>query len=140
MLQRNPELLADWMRDGNLVQVTSAALYGRFGHVAEAFAMPCWTGAGFTSWRAMRIIPSGVRPHLLKGYEYVANRVGTETARRLYVTNPQAAVDGVKFPSAAGARGIVGRRALKFDMPKKRSNGSRNKHAKQGFWSKLFSR
>ncbi len=83
-------------------------------------------------------------PHLLKGYEYVANRMGTETARRLYVTNPGAAVEGVKCPPQPEPKGLWESEPLKFDIPKKRSNGSKSKSgsngAKKGFFSKIFGR
>ncbi len=61
VLQRNPEMLAEWMREGYLVQVTSAALYGRFGRIPRPLRMRCWSGTGFTFWPATRIIPSGGR-------------------------------------------------------------------------------
>ena len=61
VLQQNPELLADWIREGCLVQVTSASLYGRFGYVAKAFADDCLTATGFIFWQATRITPSGDR-------------------------------------------------------------------------------
>jgi hypothetical protein len=44
-------------------------------------------------------------PHLRKGYNYVANRVGEETAHRLCETNPRAAVEGapgLRSPSPWG--------------------------------------
>ncbi len=37
-LQRNPELLAEWMRDGMPCPGNLRLLYGRFGNTAEAFA------------------------------------------------------------------------------------------------------
>lgn len=149
VLQRNPELLADWMREGNLVQVTSASLYGRFGDVAEAFSNALldrnWihflaSDAHHPQWRP---------PHLKKGYDYVANRLGVETAERLYVSNPRAAVEGAIWPPQPEPLGLLEKVPLTFDTKTARkkqaaeSNGTgKNEGApeKKGFWQRLLFR
>jgi protein-tyrosine phosphatase len=149
VLQRKPELLAEWMRNGSLVQVTSAALYGRFGRIAEAFAHALlernWihflaSDAHHPEWRP---------PHLRRGYEYVANLAGTETAERLYVCNPRAAVEGAPLPSQPEPEGLLEGIPLTFDTKsagKKRTFNSTgdgkaaNKSEKKGFWSRLLPR
>jgi len=149
VLQRNPELLAEWLREGNLVQVTSASLYGRFGKVAEAFANALldrnWvhflaSDAHHPGWRP---------PHLKKGYDFVAQWAGTETAQRLYVTNPRAAVEGTPWPPQPELIGLLENVPLKFDAKTfaksrkakpaaigKQPDGSE----RRGFWSRLLSR
>lgn len=145
VLQRNPGVLADWMRDGCLVQVTSAALYGRFGRVPEAFANALlernWihflaSDAHHPAWRP---------PQLKKGYDYVANAVGVETAQRLFVSNPQAALDGVALPVQPEPEGLWDDIPLTFDVKaagKKKASGSTRDgdNGKGGFWSRLISR
>lgn len=147
VLQRNPEMLAQWIREGNLVQVTSASLYGRFGNAAEAFANALldrnWihfiaSDAHHTGWRP---------PHLKKGRDYVAGRAGEETARRLFVTNPQAAVEGSALSAQPEPEGLWDAVPLTFNVnapSKKRSvNPNGNGHGigseKKGFWSRLLS-
>lgn len=148
VLQRQPELLAEWMRFGCLVQVTSASLYGRFGKSAEAFANELlknnWihflaTDAHHPEWRP---------PHLKKGYNYVAGKYGEETARRLCVTNPQVALEGGKWPAQPEPIGLWDAVPMKFDVKKYTSNGKPSRQpqgksdqtASKGFWDRLFAR
>jgi protein-tyrosine phosphatase len=145
VLQRNPELLAEWMREGSLVQVTAAALYGRFGKIAEAFANALlernWihflaSDAHHPEWRPL---------HLRRGYEYVANKAGAETAERLLVSNPRAAVEGSRWPVQPEPEGLWDNVPLIFDAKstgKKKASvsGGNGKGDKKGFWSRLISR
>ena len=138
VLQQDPELLAEWMREGCLVQVTSASLYGSFGRPAQAFANAlldrAWihflaSDAHHPDWRPL---------HLKKGYDYVAARSGVETARRLYVTNPLAAVEGAKWPVQPEPVGLWDRVPLEFNVKSlpKQTNGKQAK----SLWRRLFSR
>jgi protein-tyrosine phosphatase len=153
-VQHNPELLADWMRAGCLVQVTAASLYGGFGRRPEAFANELlernWihflaTDAHHPEWRPA---------HLKKAYDYVADLAGEETARRLCVTNPLVAVKGSRWPVQPEAIGLWEHLPLKFDGKRKSPTfkPTRKKKAPakpvedtpkigvKGFWDRLFAR
>jgi protein-tyrosine phosphatase len=137
VLQQNPEMLAEWMREGCLVQVTSASLYGRFGRVAKGFADALlernWihflaSDAHHPEWRPL---------HLRKGYDYVAAKAGADTAHRLFVSNPRAAVEGTKWPVQPEPLGLWQGEPLKFDAKPEAVSAKSNA---PGFWRRLFPR
>lgn len=146
---RQPGLLGEWMRQECLVQVTAASLYGRFGQAAEAFSNELlernWIHFIATDAHHIRHRP----PHLRKAYEYVANRMGEETARRLFVANPQAAVDGVPLPAQPDPIGLWEQVPLKFHARPGAERGRASSGGRPGapesagaksFWKRLFSK
>lgn len=149
-VHRKPELLAEWMRKGCLVQVTSSALYGRFGKAAEAFSNELlernWihflaTDAHHPAWRP---------PHLKKGYDYVAKKAGEETARRLCEINPRAAVEGLPMSEQPEPMGLLEGKPLSFQLRRYASSGKSAPRpmpekaapnmALKGIWNRLFAR
>jgi len=149
VLQRQPEMLADLMRRDCLVQVTSAALYGRFGPVAEAFSNELLERNWIHFLATDAHHPQRRPPHLKKGYDYVAGRSGEETARRLCLTNPQAAVQGAKWPAQPEPRGLWERVPLKIDPrryaaslePRPGENGEdAPRTGTRDFWGRLLAR
>jgi len=151
----NPELVADWLRSGCLVQVTANALYGRCGKIAEAFANELldrnWihflaTDAHRMVWRA---------PHLKRAYDYVVQRAGEETARRLCQDNPQAAVAGAIWPAQPEPVGLWEHVPLKVNVKRYASSDkqvsgkdsspdvldkSGDRTGVRGLWNRMFAR
>jgi protein-tyrosine phosphatase len=148
-LLSHPQMLPEWMRKGCLVQVTASSLYGRFGKMAEAFSNELlernWIHFLATDAHNLQ----GRAPNLKKGYDYVARRAGEETAYRLCVTNPLAAVEGAPFPEQPEPEGLWENVPLKFhakhfSTPRKSSpaefEDDLSAGRKPGFFKRLFSR
>jgi protein-tyrosine phosphatase len=93
-IQRQPDRMKEWLREGALVQVTAASLTGRFGRVAQSLAEQFldrqWVHFLATDAHNLESRP----PRLSKAREIVSQRYGQETAERLCVSNPRAAFYG----------------------------------------------
>jgi protein-tyrosine phosphatase len=131
IVQRQPDRIAGWMRQGCLIQVTTGAFTGRFGPAAEALANELLDRNWIHFVATDAHHPLRRPPYMKRAYQYVADRVGTETAQRLFVTNPQAAVEGAKWPTQPEPLGLAEYEPLKFRL---------NDYEEQpkGFWRRLF--
>jgi protein-tyrosine phosphatase len=94
VLQRHPERLGEWVRDGALVQVTASSLSGRFGRTANATAIK-FLDRNWVHFLATDAHNLASRPPILsEGYKYIEKHYGHDTAERLCVTNPRAVFFG----------------------------------------------
>lgn len=125
-ITHRPERLADWVRNGCLIQVTASSLTGRFGKTAESFALNLlkknWVHFIASDAHNLTSRP----PQLSTAYSFVAKHYGTETAQRLFVTNPRAAYQGEQWPEQPEPLGLY---------PDDEMN-----NRKPSFLSRLFSR
>jgi protein-tyrosine phosphatase len=94
IIQRHPERMKDWLREGALVQVTTSSLTGRFGRTAESLARQFleknWVHFLATDAHNTESRP----PRMSEAYDIVAKRYGQETAERLCEMNPRAVFFG----------------------------------------------
>jgi hypothetical protein len=133
--------------------VTAGSLYGRFGKVEEMLANELLERNWIHFLATDAHHPTKRPPHLKDAYKYVAKRAGEETARRLFVTNPRAAVEGAAWPEQPQPKGLWENEPLRFsrvpEMKKARRGNAPDEAAAgadsvvtpaRGFWSHLFGR
>jgi protein-tyrosine phosphatase len=105
-LQKQPEKIADWLRSGMIVQITSGSLTGRFGKTAERMAYKLlddnWVHFIATDAHDTDSRP----PQIREVMAMIAKRYGAEMAERLCVTNPRAAFEGLAWPEQMEPKGV----------------------------------
>jgi protein-tyrosine phosphatase len=87
-------------------------------------------------------------PHLRKCYQYVADRAGEETARRLCITNPETAVAGAIWPQQPTPVGLMEHKPLDFSVergatlkplrPPVRSRSEDPRHRRKTVWERIY--
>ena len=97
-LQAKPEMMAEWLRVGCVVQVTAGSLLGRFGPRAEAMSHQLlkrnWVHFLASDAHNLTSRP----PNLGDGHQILVRDYGRETADRLCIENPRAAFYGKALP------------------------------------------
>jgi protein-tyrosine phosphatase len=115
-IQRHPERMIPWLREGCIVQVTASSLTGRFGRTAQSMAFN-YFDKNWVHFLATDAHNLTSRPPILsEAYKIVENKYGKETAERVCVTNPRAVFHGQAFPPQPEMLGLYDESEL---QPKK---------------------
>lgn len=93
-LQRDPDRMVPWLRDGLLCQVTASSVLGQMGREAEKLARRMLENrwAHFLATDAHNA--TSRPPHMRRARELVAKRHGSEYAELLCLHNPLAVFEG----------------------------------------------
>ncbi len=98
-LQNKPEMMAEWIRSGCVVQVTAGSLLGKFGPKAEAVAHQLlkrnWVHFLASDAHNVTVRP----PNLGDGHKALVKEYGQEVADRLCIDNPRAVFYGEALPA-----------------------------------------
>jgi protein-tyrosine phosphatase len=92
-LQADPNRMIEWLRGGMLIQITAASINGDFGKSSEkaSHRLLADNWVHFVATDAHNMLS---RPPLVQdARSYVERKCGSETAERLFVTNPLAAFE-----------------------------------------------
>ncbi len=121
VIQRHPERLAAWVREGALVQVTASSFHGRFGRTAQATAED-YMRRDWVHFLATDAHNLDSRPPVMSiGYQWVKKHYGEERAQRLCVLNPQAVFEGKDLPDLPPASDMYAH----FDQEQKAEYGKK---------------
>jgi protein-tyrosine phosphatase len=105
-LQRDQNRLANWLREGLLVQVTTSSVLGRMGKEAEKMARRLlenrWVHFLATDAHNLTSRP----PQMRAAHDLVAKRYGETYADALCTANPRAVFDGGPLPPLAPPRNL----------------------------------
>jgi len=97
-LQREPDQLTDWLRNGLLVQVTTGSVLGNMGKEAERMAHQLLANRWVHFLATDAHNTTSRPPFMREAHDYVAKKHGAEYARLLCTTNPTAAFHGNSLP------------------------------------------
>ncbi|AXC10405.1 Manganese-dependent protein-tyrosine phosphatase [Acidisarcina polymorpha] len=97
-LQAKPEMMAEWIRTGCIVQVTAGSLLGRFGPRAQALSHSLLRHNWVTLLASDAHNLSSRPPNLGDGHASLAKDYGQEIADRLCIHNPHAVFYGKTLP------------------------------------------
>lgn len=93
-LQRDPDRMIPWLRDGLLCQVTAASIVGEMGRAAEKLALRMLTSRWVHFVATDAHNTTGRSPRMRDAYDLVVKRFGTEYADQIFYQNPRAAFEG----------------------------------------------
>jgi len=97
-LQSSPDRLANWLRNGLLVQVTTSSVLGEMGKEAERMAHRLLANR-WVNFLATDAHNLTTRPPVMSHAHYlVAKKYGAEYARLLCITNPTAVFENQPLP------------------------------------------